>query len=340
MTKHWNAYWFRPVPTANLAMARIIIVGVQLLLLALGNFYTFNWFTELAALPDFLYKPLPVVRLLTLPFGSEFRPSIDVLLPIYGLTLVFGLLAFIGYKTNFSLALFAMGSLFLQAFSYSFGEMHHPEGIFIMAIFMLALSPSGKVLSVDALLRQRRLNPKRTLAEFFNVMDEKNPFARWPLLMSQWLLALAYLDAAVSKLSGAGFDWVNGYTLQFYLVRDGTLRDSEFASWLSEHHVLSMLLSWQTIVFQGTFFLVLIFPKLARVYVPMALSLHVGMCLTGIACFWQFMALYVVFIPWVSIFKALSQRFPFPPASRMTQEAHSSAASRAIAESAQEEETR
>ena len=339
MARFWYAYWFRPSLSVNLAMARIVIVGMQLLLLALREVYNYNRYIELASLPEILYKPLPIFRFLTFPFGSDFRPSLDIVLVIYGLAFVFGLLALIGYKTKISLALFAFSILFLQAFSYSFGEKHHAEGIYIMVIFMLALSPSGKVLSLDALLRQRRLNPKRVWHGFFNVMDERDSFARWPLLMAQWMLALAYLDSAVSKLSGAGFDWVNGYTLQFYLVRDGTLRGSEFATWLSEHHVLTMLLSWQTLIFQGTFFLVLIFPKLARVYAPLALSLHAGMCVTHIACFWQFMALYVVFIPWVSLFRALSRHPLFLAASRRTQQANSSAARRAVTESTQGQET-
>ena len=45
-------------------------------------------------------------------------------------------------------------------------------------------------------------------------------FAAWPLRLIQILFALVYFDAGLSKLHASGLDWVNGYTLQYYLATD------------------------------------------------------------------------------------------------------------------------
>src|SRR5205807_8901325 len=84
-------------------------------------------FRDLTAMPDFLYAPLPVLRAMMVPFGSHFRPSGDVMVAVYWLTLAVGVLAFVSYLTTLSLLLFTAGSVCLQAFEYSFNEIHHAE---------------------------------------------------------------------------------------------------------------------------------------------------------------------------------------------------------------------
>jgi hypothetical protein len=52
------------------------------------------------------------------------------------------------------------------------------------------------------------------------------------------------------------------------------------------------------LLFQATFSLAVIFPKLRWIYVPIGLCLHVGIFLTLSAPFFSWIALYAVFIPW------------------------------------------
>jgi hypothetical protein len=305
--ERWNRYWFSPAPLAQLAACRIVLVGVQLILLVQLNVYNYNRLADLALKPDSSFKPLPVFTLLTWPLGPGFRPSYEFLIAAYSITLAVGTLALVGFKTNISLALFVLGVIFLQAFSYSFSEFHHPEPPMIFALTLLALSPAGRVLSIDG-WRRRRLAFKRGTAEVPNVLEEKSAFARWPLLLSGWLLALMYLDAALSKLGNGGFTWMNGYTLQYKIANSGVELGNNLAVWLSQQHTIVWLLSLMTIWLEGTFFLVLIFPVLALVYIPMGVMFHVGLCVVMEACFWQWTAVYAVFIPWVSILAILSQR--------------------------------
>lgn len=123
------------------------------------------------------------------------------------------------------------------------------------------------------------------------------------------MLALGYLSAAGNKLYVGGLDWMNGYTLQFYMIQDGLRWGSELGVWLGQQHVLAIILSWFAIIFEGTFFLAAIFPMLSIVYVPMGFALHIGIYLAQRAPFFHFMVLYSVFYPWEKIIKFVLSRF-------------------------------
>jgi predicted DCC family thiol-disulfide oxidoreductase YuxK len=307
LVERWNKYWFRPASLLNLAICRILIVGVQLSVLIGSDYHNYNRLYQLAELPDNLYEPLPVLRLFLWPFDWMYRPPIEVLLAVYFVSLIAGGLSLVGLKTGFSLFVFTMSSLFLQSFSYSFHEYHHPEALMMMALLLLSLGPAGAVLSVDDLWQRLRSNSaKRRFVAGTNIMDETNAFARWPLLLLQWLLALVYLAAAGSKLGAAGLDWMNGYTLQYYVLRDG-LRWSEFGVWVAHQPTLVLLLSWISMLFEATFFSVLIFPMLACLYIPLGLAFHLGIYLTMGAFFFQFMVIYSVFVPWTRVLKTFSR---------------------------------
>ena len=160
----------------------------------------------------------------------------------------------------------------------------------IITLWLLALSPAGRVLSLDSYLVTRNSSHRRVAAE-------KKHFCWVAASSGPEPVGLVYLDAALRKLFTAGADWVNGYTLQYYLYSDASRRGSEFGLWLARQHTAACVLSWVTILWEGTFFLVLIFPRLVWIYLPLGIGLHVGMALAGVASFPQFMALYAAFIP-------------------------------------------
>src|SRR5919198_2587976 len=77
----WNSYWFRPAPLLDMAILRIVVVGLQLWLLMLhDNLMEFLQFLhERASLPDDLYTPLLMIETSTftvwLGISSLFRGS-------------------------------------------------------------------------------------------------------------------------------------------------------------------------------------------------------------------------------------------------------------------------
>jgi predicted DCC family thiol-disulfide oxidoreductase YuxK len=127
---------------------------------------------------------------------------------------------------------------------------------------------------------------------------DASTFAAWGPLLIKYLLVLMYSSAALSKLSRAGMDWLNGDTLQYYILQDALRWKSEFGLWLGQYHSVVRMLSWITLGFEATFFLLLIFPVLAWVYAPLGFVLHIGIHLTMRAAFFQVTGLYCVLLPW------------------------------------------
>ncbi|WP_049561187.1 DCC1-like thiol-disulfide oxidoreductase family protein [Limnoraphis robusta] len=313
----WNNYWFRPAPLFNLAICRIIFVTFQLIYILKPDY--FNNILNRASWPDAVYTPLPFVQLLTLPFGWSEPPPDIFLFAIYWITVGTGLFALLGFKTNLSLIPFSLGCLWMQKYLYSFGKYHHPEALMMMALFVLALSPSGRVLSIDDIGKRIQFNLKKRKFETFNIVEENSSFARWPLLFVQWMFALVYLSAGLAKLTNDGLDWFNGYTLQYYLLTDGLRWGSDLGVWLAHNHTMAVLSSLMAVGFEATFFLVLIFPQLVWIYIPLGASLHIGIYLAQRAPFFQFIALYAVFIPWASIVQKFTTR-PWSSASNQKPE--------------------
>ncbi len=308
--KIWNSYWFYPAPLFNLAICRIIIVGFQL-----GYLFWASYLPNVLAQADIAgltYSPLPIFRVLNAPFPWDAPPSF-FLTTIFLVTTVSGLLSLIGLRTNFSLLIFAIGNLYLQTYLYSFGKFHHPQALMLISLFVLALSPVGRVLSIDDLSRRLKRNKQRRSFHPFNILQDASATARWPLLLIQWLFAITYFSAALNKLSvdGAGLfsaEWMNGYTLQYYLISDGLLWGSDLGIWLGHQHLLVVVFSWVAILFEATLFLTLIFPKLVWIYIPMGAMFHIGIYVVQRAPFFQYLALYAVFIPWTAAVKAISNR--------------------------------
>lgn len=298
----WKAYWFRPAPLLDLAILRITAVGLQLWLMLDDQTVGLDDLKGHARMPDSTYWPLLSLRLVLLPFGWGYRPSEDVLVALWWFTLLCGVIALIGWRTNANLVIFAFGSFFINAYVYSFGELHHSQAVMIMALTALALSPSGRVLSVDAWLHGRTSGTTRPA-----LVSAQDEFARWPILMLQWFFVLMYLSAVISKSLYSGGEWANGYTLQYYLIRDGLRFDSPFGVWIAQFHDLVKFSQWFVLIFQATFWVAVLYPITRWIYVPLGLGLHIFILLTLKADFYQWIALYVIFIPWSEFFKVLLQ---------------------------------
>jgi hypothetical protein len=295
----WHRYWFSKAPFFNLAVVRVLAVGLQMYIMFGGSKLT--KIREYAALPDEIYNPLPVLNALNLPFGWGFQPPLEALHVIYYVTAVAGVMAFVGLLTNVSLFVFAVACVYLHAFFYSFGDFHHPEAVMMVALTALALSPAGNVLSLDWVMRRRMAPGSRT--EERSILDQEGIFAGWAIKMMQWFFVLMYLSAVWNKLSESGLDWANGYTLQFVLLRDGLRWDEPLGMWLGNQHGIVTLLQTGVILFQSTFVLAVLFPKLRWIYVPAGICMHTSIAILMDAVFLQWIVLYAVFIPWAHAFR-------------------------------------
>jgi uncharacterized membrane protein YphA (DoxX/SURF4 family) len=299
--KWWNTYWFRPAPCIDLAMVRIIAVSTQLLLLLFNGTEPF---VRLGGLPDAMYNPITTLHLFIWPFGWHYRPSFATIHFIQNVAIVLGFLALIGLMTRITLLLFALCNIFMIAWAYSFNDFHHTQAPLFIALVVLACAPVGQVLSVDAVLRRRRnpTAPSSTLTQY-------SELAGWPILLIQWLFVLIYLSAVMSKLLfEGGPDWLNGYTLQYYLIQDSLRKGTLLGMWFSQYHTLVLVSQYALVIFQITFVLAVVFARLRWIYVPFGLGFHIGNILLLNASFPQWMALYAVFIPWKQLFELIGER--------------------------------
>ena len=291
----WQRYWFEPTPYLDLAIVRIIAVATTLIVLL----YTRNWHLQQALISDEYWDPILILNLIHLPFGWDFQPPVEVVEAVYFTAVIAGALSLLGVATNVSLLIFAAASVYVQAFIYSFGDYHHREAVMMIMLSALALSPSGRVLSIDSLITRRGR---------VNLLEDKSEFAGWPLKLIGWFFVLMYLSAVREKLSTGGLDWPNGFTLQFTLARDGLRHGSALGVWLSHFHLPVMAMQFAVLAFQASFAIVMIFPKARWLYVPVGLMLHIGIFVLMRAPFYQWIALYAVFVPWTLGLKWLLAR--------------------------------
>jgi hypothetical protein len=283
LAQAWDRYWFRPGSLKDLALMRVVLVAFQLAWMALANFE--SRLDARAAVDSTTADPPFILTCVSWPLGGP--GAIDSATVGYVLAAgwISGVLSLVGAFTRTSLALFAWTQVVLIAWIYSGCRLQHPEALMAIALCSLALAPSGARWSLDSRLRSGA-HP-----------CDRSAQAAWPLLLVRWMLAFAYLSAAWSKLVTGGWDWVNGYTLQYFTFVKAKALGLGTGIWISEQHEVATLLSMATILFEGLFFVVLVAPRLAAYFVFAGALLHAGIWMTIGAPFFQFVALYVVFWP-------------------------------------------
>lgn len=288
-----DRHWFAPASLRDLAIVRILTFGSQTLVflwLPIGRARSLGEQLHQASAGGERYAPVVALRALLLPFGQlgAEPPSAEFLTATYGAAIVAGLLATVGLWARPAMLVAAAANLLLVAHHYSYGEYHHAEALMLIALGVLALGPSAAVWSVDAWRRQRRTGVARS---------DVSPFARWPLRLIQWVIALSYLSAAGAKLATGGLAWFNGYSMAFHYLVLGASGQHEVAALLAtlppRWHILPSVFGWAVEAF---FFVAILWPRTAWLFVLGGVALHLGIYVAMGIAFFQTMLLYCVFI--------------------------------------------
>jgi uncharacterized membrane protein YphA (DoxX/SURF4 family) len=288
-TDRWKAYWFSESTGVQLAVCRIIVVASQLL------FFFPSLDSQLMLLRPFrgFIEPQILMVAISKFLPSAVFPTASVFMAIYWATAAAGITTLIGLFTRTSAIFFALGNWILVAHLYSYGEDHHPEAILCIFLMLLALSPAGRRLSVDALIRRSRREWRHDLE---HSAPENISTALWPIKLTQVLLAFAYLSTGLAKLAFGGLAWMNGYTLQQIIFSSAIARDIPIGVWLAQQHALCQFLSVGVILFEVFFFVALIIPKMAPYFLLGGVLMHLGIYFAEGSDFFQYIILYVVFI--------------------------------------------
>lgn len=299
----WNRFWFADAPYFDLALLRIIAVGFHVFFLLA---YQFEVLPYSLSLPASQYEPLYLLKAFVWPWGFATPPGAQIVYGLFWATVLFGFSALIGFLTNITMFCFAIGSLLLTAFIFSFGDYHHPEAVLLIGLLVISLGPCGRVMSVDNLLRRHR----GTRLIRVPLLEAKSPYAGWPIKLIQCLYPLMYLSAAVAKLAYNRYtlDWANGYTLQYYFIQDHIRKGIPLAMWASQFHYFIWFGQIVVLTFQLTYFLVVPFARLRWIYLPLGAMFHIGNYLILKAPFPQWVALLAVYIPWAVAFQRLASK--------------------------------
>jgi len=295
--RSWVRFWFPTTTVVSLAICRIVLVPAWLLLFAKP------WDQLAVALtydPARIDQELILVILSLIPV--ETFHSYEFLHSLWLLTNVAGVLAVVGLFTRTSVLVFGLGHSVLIAHLWSYGELHHPEALYCVALVLMGLSPSGRCYSIDSWIGRRSQHPERWGP------DAKIDTATWPLRLVQCLLGIAYFSSGSAKMLDGGLAWWNGATLQTIVLVDYVRFGMPAGLWLVRNFWLCVAASVVTVIVE-LFFFVAVFVPASRKYVLMGgLALHIGIYLTMAAPFFTWMAMYVIFIN----FEKIRQQFVVP----------------------------
>ena len=290
LAEWWDWYWFTPAPTVNLALARILTVAAHL-------FWLFPSLDEqlvrLESSPHFIHPQL-LIRAVAAVFPREVWFTPRTITIVWWSIKALGLLSLVGLFTRVAMPLFALGSWFLVAHRFSYGDVHHSEAMFALFLLSLSLSPCSEDLSLDAWRARRAGRPPLV----------SSPLARWPFALGHLLLAMAYFSTGLTKMVFGGLQWMNGYTLQSRTLQDALSRDIPLGIWVAEQHTLSVLLSVGTVIFELGFVVSLFLPRWRTAFFAAALAFHVGLHMVGGHGFFGHMTVVLILLicydtPWL-----------------------------------------
>lgn len=311
-----DRHWFAPGSLRDLALVRILVFGSQTLVFLffpVGRLRPPGAHVHLATVGAELYQPMLALRLLLLPVGGwdGGPPSPAMLGAAYGAALVAGVLATIGLLARPAMLVAAAANLLLVAHYHAYGEYHHHEALMMIALWVLALAPSAAVWSVDAARRRRRGAPAAPAGA------DASPLARWPLRLMQWVIALTYLSAALSKLQVGGLAWFNGYTMSYHLAHAGLRRGAELAVAVAALPPgLHLVPSAVAFLFEALFFVAIVRPRLAWPVLLVGAAFHLSVYATMRIAFFQTLVLYCVFVEALRLHRPAWLRLPPGPARR------------------------
>jgi predicted DCC family thiol-disulfide oxidoreductase YuxK len=281
--------------TYNLALFRVFFLA-GLLPLAIDNA---NWMARLLpTISPGLWDPVSFYRYLPLELLGNAGLAHALALVNVGL-IVMGLL---GIFTRASLAGATVLSLYLFGLPQNMGKLHHYHHL-VWFLAILAAGPSGRALSIDALVRGVRSADRGQI---------EPPFPRGTALLTlrfAWLLiGLLYLGPGLAKLESAVTSgWASAENLRHIIWRkwmEGSLFGTvEATGWRADllPDVVITLGGLGVIAFEIGFVALVLFRKARPWLATAGIVFHVGNHLVLSIGFEHLVVAYVSLIDWTSM---------------------------------------
>jgi hypothetical protein len=279
------AAWFAAeTHPANLAVARITVFAILLHRLETGPFGRYVRLPEeMRVVPRGLADVLRAV-----PVDE---PSVAL---ARALTVGFALLALVGLFTRPAAALATLFGVYVLGVPYLFGKIDHTLHHVVWFAALLAASPSGDALSLDAWLARRRGRPAPGPSRAYAL----------PLRLMWLLIGVAYFFPGLHKLR-AGPAWIFSDNLRFLLYRQWFM--SGELPFLRPDLVplLCWLAALGVIVFELSFLFLVLSPRTRPWAVAAGLGFHAATAYFLDIWFLELSACYVVFVDWYALARGI-----------------------------------
>lgn len=259
----WERLWFGEGPLVRLAVFRIVVLADALFAL---SFHRMSLVQGDAGHVFVTRRFVPLYFLELLGIGPM-DPGVARVLYVVLFALI--LLGILGLFTRVVCALVAAGMLLWTGTAYSYGQPHHEYGLLAFALCSLPFGPVGERLSLDS-LRARWRKAARERQRMEPPVYGEN--ALLPIRFVQLTAALGYFFAGITKLRIGGVQWMNGYTLQGFMLRF----DAPLTDWLAEQLLVLRVMSVGVILIQVLCVIAVIWRPSRWFFVPGIVGLHLG----------------------------------------------------------------
>jgi hypothetical protein len=271
--KRLDDWLFAPEDARRLAAVRIGLCGLLALRLAI---------TDYSALAgrSVPFQPHFYMKLF------ERMPSPEVATTLQVCGIVAALLAAAGLALRGSLPLAVVCSLVLNGMQNSAGRVIVGDAVLTLCLLMLVASGSAAAEAWS--LRRPSTTPNAT------VRGERYG---WPIRAAMIALALAYFFAGFQKWRYSGLPWVTSDNLRWILY--GQAHPDGLALFIADRPLLAHLFAAGSLLLETCFPLVLFVPRLRWLFIPGAVTMHIGVRLAlGLDYSAQWLTLVIVFVNW------------------------------------------
>jgi glycosyltransferase involved in cell wall biosynthesis len=270
----------------NLAVVRVAVFAT---LFRMANLDQALWFGQM---PEALRSPA---------FGSGWLAALVPTTESWVRTAWIGLraacvLAAVGLWTRPAAGVAALLAVYVLGIPQWFGKVTHYHHLVWFAA-LLAASPCGDALSVDAWLRRGRGRPAPSRAYGL------------PLRFMWLLLGTLYFFPGFWKWWASGIDWVWSENLKFWMYGKWAEGSGWMPLWRIDRWPLAYRLGGAaTVLFEMGFVWCLFLPRLRAAAALAGLGFHYSMRLFMNIPFSHLLPLYVVFVDWESLARRLQGR--------------------------------
>jgi hypothetical protein len=263
---------FSPIPTYNLSFFRFLfcsLTALYFILLAPVHNYIVETNSYWKPIVDYYHFVI---------FGQDL---FYILRYLFILSLIFSAL---GLFTRSSLALSAMLH-FLYEYPIGATYMPYTTNMIFYILIILCLSPGISAYGLDARKQSAR--------------GDSTTIPSWPFWIVKLILSITYFCSFYSKVRAVGWRWADGHSLQLFIYDRFLATNNPLAELASRHLSISYIFGILTLVFEGTFWLILLFPRLTPFYVLLGIGFHVGIYLVfDLNFLWLFCTIYFIFPNW------------------------------------------